>query len=58
MEARHFAGLVTLPVGRRTKRKENTEALSDAGEEAGREITAVNFDASLSSPVFLNSMNI
>lgn len=39
--------LVTLPVGRRTKRKDNTEALSDAGEQAGREITTVNFNVSL-----------
>ena len=44
--------LVTLPLGRRTKRKDNTEALKDADEQAGREITAVNFDVSLSSPDF------
>ena len=50
--------LVTLPVGRRTKPKDNTEALSDVGEQAGREITAVSFDLPLSSPGFLNSIDI
>jgi len=30
--------LVTVPVARRTKPKDNTEALSDAGEQAGRGI--------------------
>ena len=50
--------LVTLPVGSCTKPKDNSEALSDDDEQAGREITAVNFDVAISSPEFLNSMNI
>jgi hypothetical protein len=50
--------LVTLAVGRRTKRKDNTESLSDTGEQAGREITAVNFDVLFSSPDSLNSLYI